>query len=128
MKKILFLIGAILLLVSMTGCGKVDDSWNGVYKNDSDYSILIYTADQKTASIAVLQVGENFKFFPVQYPNYLNVSEQELTTIMGEPVKVVREGKKIKVMLDSENKGVWEKIEGEYEKVKNAKAFDMNQF
>lgn len=127
MKKIFGLLIILFVTFFITGCGN-NNSWNGVYKNNSEYSILIYTADGEKASIAVLQKGENFEFYPVQYPNYLKVADTELTTIMGEPVKVVREGDKIKVTLESEEKGVWTNIEGEYTKAKNAKSFNMNQF
>jgi len=128
MKKICSLFLILICAIFITGCGKVDESWSGVYTNGSEYSILIYTQDNKVASIAVLQSGKNFKFYPVEYPNYLNVSEKELTTIMGEPVKVVKDGLKIKVSLESEEKGVWTNIEGEYTKVKNVKRFSLSEF
>ena len=92
MKKILSLVIILGFSFLLTGCGGPDETWNGVYTNGSDYSILIYTADNEKASIAVMQKGENFTFYPVEYPNYLKVSEKELTTIMGEPVKVVKDG------------------------------------
>ena len=128
MKRLLGLFALFLFMFLITGCNKIDDSWNGVYTGQNGYSILIYTADQKTASIAVQQKGETFIFYPVQYGDYLRVSDTELTTIMGEPVMVVKDGTKIKVSLESEEKGVWVDIEGEYVKTKNAKAFNMNQF
>ncbi len=128
MKKILSLVIILGFSFLLTGCGGPDETWNGVYTNGSDYSILIYTADNEKASIAVMQKGENFTFYPVEYPNYLKVSEKELTTIMGEPVKVVKDGLKIVVSLESEEKGVWTNIEGEYTKIKNVKAFDLRQF
>lgn len=128
MKRVISLLVILVFSFLFTGCGKVDETWNGVYTNGSEYSILIYTADNQIASIAVMQKGENYKFFPVGYPNYLNVSETELTAIAGEPVKVVKDGLKITVSIESEDKGVWTKIEGEYTKTKNAKAFNYNQF
>ena len=128
MKKLLSLLVILVFSLLFTGCGKVDETWNGIYTNGSDYSILIYTANNDVASIAVMQKGDNFKFFPVEYPDYLKVTETELTTITGEPVHVVKDGLKIKVSLDSEEKGVWTNIEGEYTKTKNAKAFNTNQF
>jgi len=127
MKKILSIV-IVFGFLFLTGCGKVDESWNGVFTNGTDYSILIYTADNETASIAVMQAGENFKFYPVEYQNYLKVSDTELTTIAGEPVKVVKDGLKIKVSLESEEKGVWTNIEGEYTKLKNVNSFDLRKF
>ena len=125
MKKVLYLFTVFAFLFLFTGCNKVDESWNGVYTNGSSYSILIYTADDQVASIAVKQVGENFEYYPVSYENYLNVSPNELTTINGEPVKVVKDGLKIKVTLESEEKGVWADIEGEYTKTKNTKSYSF---
>ncbi len=127
MKKILSLLIVLGFSLLITGCGKPDETWNGVYTNGTDYSILIFTGDNNTASIAVMQKGENYQFYPVEYENYLKVTETELTTINGEPVKVVKDGLKIKISLESEEKGVWANIEGEYTKIKNVKSFDLRQ-
>ena len=128
MKKLLSFLIVLVFSFLITGCGKIDESWSGVYTNGTEYSILIYTEDNKTASIMVKQKGANFEFYPVEYANYFNVSENELTVIRGEQVKVEKEGLKIKISLESDTKGVWENIEGEYTKTKNAKAFNLRQF
>lgn len=111
-----------------TGCGQIDESWNGIYTNGSDYSILIYTEDNNIASIAVKQAGENFTFYPVNYAQYLKVNETNLTALRGEALRITKNGNQIKVSIDSEEKGVWKKIEGDYTKTKNARAFNFNQF
>ena len=126
MKKVLGLLVFVTFVFLITGCGKVDETWNGIYKNDSNYSVLIFVDHNQKGSLAVLQEGDNFKFYPVDYPNYFNATDTELTVIVGEPIKVIKDGLKIKVLLESEEKGVWEDIEGEYTKVKNVKSFKFD--
>ena len=128
MKRALNTFIVILFMFLITGCGKLDESWNGVYTNGTEYSVLIYTKDNKTASIAVMQKSETYTCFNVEYSDYLSVSDTVLTTIVGEPIKIVKDGMKIVVTLESEDKGMWADIEGEYTKVKNAKSFNRNQF
>ena len=128
MKKILSVLAIFCFSLLFSGCGKIEEGWNGIYTNDTNYSVLIYTADNKTASIAVLQTGENYKFYPIEYPNHLSVTENELTVIRGEPVKIVRDGLKIKIISETEEKTAWTKIVGEYTKTKNVKGFGLNQF
>ena len=128
MKRIKRLVCLVLLLVTLTGCGKLDESWNGAYKNDTNYSVLIYTQDDKVASIMIKQLGDNFTFYPAQYDNALAVTETTLTAVTGEKIVVEKNGMTIKLRIDSEEKGVWGPIEGEYTKYKNAKKFDPNEF
>lgn len=127
MKRIKGLI-CLIALIALTGCGKVNDDWNGVYSNDTDYSILLYTKDDKVASIMVRQMGKNFTFYPVQYENVLSVSSTTLQAVTGEKIVIEKNGTTIKLKLDSEEKGIWTEIEGEYTKYKNIKKFDINQF
>ncbi len=128
MKKICVTFILIIFMFIFTGCGQIDESWNGIYTNGSDYSILIYTEDNNIASIAVKQAGENFTFYPVNYAQYLKVNETNLTALRGEALRITKNGNQIKVSIDSEEKGVWKKIEGDYTKTKNARAFNFNQF
>ena len=127
MKKLLGLSIIFVFALLFTGCGELDDSWNGVYTNGTEYSILLYTTDDKNASIAVLQKGNGFTFYPVNYANYMNVSGNEMTS-KRENVKIVKTGKNISLTVESEEKGVWLGVEGVYTKTKTAKSFNTNQF
>lgn len=127
MKKYFGLILIAMFALLVTGCGK-DDSWNGVYKNDSNNEILIYTKDNKTASIMVREKGENYEFFPIQYENSLAVGETTLTSVLGEKIVITKDGMNITITLDGEENVVWEKIVGTYTKEKNAKRYNANQF
>ena len=59
MKKTFALILLIIGTLFFTGCG-VDETWNGVYTNNSNYEILIYTQDEKIASVMIKESGENY--------------------------------------------------------------------
>ena len=124
-KYLLFLLLSGTLF--FTGCG-VNEKWSGVYENESNYSVLIYTKDEKIASVMVKEEGANYEFYPIQYANHFNVSETQLTTKTGESIIIEKNGTTIIIKCNEEEKGVWEKIEGTYTKSKNAKGFNVNQF
>lgn len=126
MKKYLLFILLIGTLF-FTGCG-VNEKWSGAYKNESNYSILIYTKDEKIASVMVKEKGANYEFYPIQYSNHFEVSETKLNTKTGESVTIEKNGNQITIKCNDSEKGVWEKIEGTYTKYKNSKAFNTNQF
>mgnify|MGYP003306448083 CR=1 FL=1 len=126
MKKYLLFILLIGTLF-FTGCG-INEKWSGAYKNESNYSILIYTKDEKIASVMVKEKGANYEFYPIQYSNHFEVSETKLTTKTGESVTIEKNGNQITIKCNDSEKGVWEKIEGTYTKYKNSKAFNTNQF
>ena len=128
MKKVLSFLIILGFSVLFTGCGKVDESISGVYTNGDEYSILLYTSDNEIASIAVKQIGDNFTFYPVEYPNYLKISGNELVAKTGEKIRIVKDGLNIHLTIESEEKGVWTNIEGTYTKVKNASSFGIDKF
>ena len=127
MKKFCGVLLLFLAALFICGC-KPDDSWNGVYTNDSNYDILIYTNDDKIASIMVKETGTNYEFYPIQYSNYLNVEENKLKARAGTKLVVTKTENTIVIKVDSEEKGEWAKFEGTYTKQKNSRGFNTNQF
>ena len=127
MKKVI--LGLILTISALflTGCGS-QNAWNGVYTNGTKYSIMIYTKDSKVASIMVKQEGENFTFYPVQYDGSLTVNDNTLTMVNGEKLIVTKNEEQITIKVDSENKGECADVYCVYNKTKNIKGFNQNQF
>lgn len=127
MKKTFALILLIIGTLFFTGCG-VDETWNGVYTNNSNYEILIYTQDEKIASVMIKESGENYILYPVQYDNAFDVEGTILKARSGEKITIEKNGLDITIKHGDEEKGVWTKIEGTYTKQKNASAFNQKQF
>ncbi|HPE15130.1 MAG TPA: hypothetical protein PLT65_04785 [Bacilli bacterium] len=144
MKKIgILLVGVILLLA--TGCGNknnggnLDEGWNGLYKSDSDYYIMLYTNDNEKITFNVIQHNKNMTLYPVQYDSAVTIKNEntleynDTSEFFGETqtttINVTKNGNTIVVTAsDTDSDSALNKINGTYTKYGNVNSSDVDEF
>jgi len=136
-------VGVILLLA--TGCGNknnggnLDEGWNGLYKSDSDYYIMLYTNDNEKITFNVIQHNKNMTLYPVQYDSAVTIKNEntleynDTSEFFGETqtttINVTKNGNTIVVTAsDTDSDSALNKINGTYTKYGNVNSSDVDEF
>lgn len=141
--KVFCFIGIISLLLA--GCGKgsngakLEEGWNGLYKTDSDYYIMLYTDDNKNMTFNVILHDGSMTMYPIQYGSSVTIQDEntltyeQTTELFDESstakLHVTKKGNTITVKAsDTDKNGILNDINGTYTKYANVSSGDVEEF
>ena len=112
----------------------LEEGWNGLYKSDSKYYIMIYTKDDENIAFNVIIKDDNMEMYPIQWDsipikdkNTIEYSTEFFDDIIT--LNITRNGNTINVNAsDTDADSEWNNISGTYTKYKNVSSGDVSEF
>ncbi len=111
---------------SQTKSDALEEGWNGIYKADSEYYILLYTDNNETLTFNVIKKDGNSISYPIQWINTVPIEDENTVDYSNEffddvdTLQITRNGNEITVTAGSTDTGsTLNNISGIYTKYKN---------
>ena len=137
-KSLLKIFACCLILLLFVGCSTagsgLDEGWNGFYKSDSKYYIMLYTEDNENIAFNVIIKDNNMEMYPIQWGN-IPIKNENTIEYNSEffddtiTLNIAKTGNTIVVEAsNTDADSDWNNISGTYTKYKNTSSGDVTEF
>ena len=117
---------------------KLESGWNGIYKKEeANNEVLIYTSDDKIASLIlakklIIPDAEPVIMYPMQYDGALTIKDGKMLFVQEEVTvfTIERTDDKIVITYDGDpaTKDSYNELVGTYNRTKNVTEFNTDEF